>query len=1196
MRIQQLPDFQFLRQLAESLWRAEAQRRGAAVLVGSGFSRLASIQIGTSPPPLWKHLADKMAAELCPEGTKVHDYPTKDPLRLAEEYRANFGKQRLTAFLRREIADARWEPGELHQRLVTLPWTDILTTNYDTLLERAVIAGVGHLHDVVRSTGDLVNARAPRIVKLHGTVNINADLILTEEDYRLYPRTHAPFVNLARQVFIENELCLLGFSGTDPNLLQWSGWVRDMLEGGQRLVYLVGVLDLPPAARRLLEARGVRPIDLSPLVADVSDGDQRHERATTLLLDYLLSAKPRAIYEWEVNSNAANSTDEGGDKVERAARLKATVLGRTLLWRSERQSYPGWLVCPDSKREMIRYATGHAAWHLQRVAASLSADETLDALVELVWRYETALWRMPNELLSLLREAVQKGHTNKSALVHLRCSLLSNARLDDDDDAFDAIAASIRGETTDLDALAHVKYQECLRLRDSMSWNDLEKALDQFPDHEPTWWIRKASLLASLRLWGEASSLLRRAAIDLRRRERGEARSLWARSRRAWATWLIALDWRSREKREWDVASLEETQALDHLFRCDPWQEHQHLQRVTNDGVIAGLKSAAGRYTPALEAGRYREGGSASDAGDVSFEVERVSDIAGVPIQFNSTTPFPMAVEALGFGGRRTVRGYGRLILRMSSWRDDVTVAKHFSRVPVARIPLPVVIGTIHMLVASVTYWRERARRAASDMRARSEAISELTGPIHALSALCIRLTRDKAADMYRFALDLGADELLHHHFLYDSLSKLLSRSAATIGPCSDISLVQRAIDFPLSTELSSNSREFWPQPLEELDVYFALGAKPDEAKWSRRVGELIDAVRQSGKGRDEAAGRLAALTAAGLLKTEELLAFSAALWAHTSGKPPLPANTRFYKHALLDLPCPAGIDKVAAVKQTLFSSAVHLPDDVDRVAEMRRAGQRKERDCFPEPPVAAKLLDELLAHQPDAWMIEKEHLFSTISIDRQTDVGGAIASLLVPALSAADVTVARGNRLLELCATGKLPSALPGLIRFAEANEALRQLVENQIYAALLGTNWQDVAYAAGAVAQWHKSSLRGEADLTARLVDALISVVQLNRDVGLVDALDHAAEIATSGNLLPAQAERLGKAARLVFDLSDYEAVEPMSRRAASISLVRRGCVRVARALAGAVGVSDEIAPILTAATTDPLPEVREEPPCRP
>jgi hypothetical protein len=260
LQIENLPDYPALQQLARALWH-EGTARGAAVLVGAGFSKHAERSArDTSEPPLWRDLARDMAAQLYPHSPQNI---ASDPLRLAEEYRTYFGQAKLDEFIRIRIRDTAWQPGPLHQALLDLDWSDVLTTNWDTLLERAANS-VSHRHyDQVLFTADLTHATAPRIVKLHGSLGTTEHFIVAEEDYRTYPVRFAVFVNLARQIFIENELCLLGFSGDDPNFLQWSGWIRDNLGGSARRIYFVDALELSPAKRKFLEARNIAPIDLS---------------------------------------------------------------------------------------------------------------------------------------------------------------------------------------------------------------------------------------------------------------------------------------------------------------------------------------------------------------------------------------------------------------------------------------------------------------------------------------------------------------------------------------------------------------------------------------------------------------------------------------------------------------------------------------------------------------------------------------------------------------------------------------------------------------------------------------------------------------------------------------------------------------------------------------------------------------------
>src|SRR3954452_14853817 len=129
MRLQELPDYPALKQLARALWRG-GTLRGAAVLVGAGFSRNAERSGADTPcAPLWRDLRDAMVKRLYAENP--NDAPS-DPLRLAEEYRIYLGDAALNEFIRTHVRDEAWQPGNLHRALLELPWSDVLTTNRDT--------------------------------------------------------------------------------------------------------------------------------------------------------------------------------------------------------------------------------------------------------------------------------------------------------------------------------------------------------------------------------------------------------------------------------------------------------------------------------------------------------------------------------------------------------------------------------------------------------------------------------------------------------------------------------------------------------------------------------------------------------------------------------------------------------------------------------------------------------------------------------------------------------------------------------------------------------------------------------------------------------------------------------------------------------------------------------------------------------
>ena len=140
------------------------------------------------------------------------------------------------------VRDSDFRPGDMHKRLLRLPWRDVFSTNWDTLLESARTFVTNRSYSVVRTAADVASSAPPRIIKLHGSFPSHYPFIVTEEEYRTYPRKFAPFVNTVQQAMMETVFLLIGFSGDDPNFLYWSGWVRDNMGSSAPMIYLAGWL------------------------------------------------------------------------------------------------------------------------------------------------------------------------------------------------------------------------------------------------------------------------------------------------------------------------------------------------------------------------------------------------------------------------------------------------------------------------------------------------------------------------------------------------------------------------------------------------------------------------------------------------------------------------------------------------------------------------------------------------------------------------------------------------------------------------------------------------------------------------------------------------------------------------------------------------------------------------------------------
>ena len=222
------PDQSHINRVRDALWEQPNGR--ASIMVGAGFSRNAdSTEPSASELPLWQDFAREMLHRLYPQYADMESVETHDLLRLAQEYETGFGRNALHKLLQELVRDNEFNPSEMHQRLLRLPWRDVFTTNWDTLLERTTPRVTERAYSVVRNRHEIPLKSQPRIVKLHGSLPSQFPLICTEEDYRTYPTEYAPFVNTVQQAMMETVFCLIGFSGDDPNFLQWSGWVRDNL-------------------------------------------------------------------------------------------------------------------------------------------------------------------------------------------------------------------------------------------------------------------------------------------------------------------------------------------------------------------------------------------------------------------------------------------------------------------------------------------------------------------------------------------------------------------------------------------------------------------------------------------------------------------------------------------------------------------------------------------------------------------------------------------------------------------------------------------------------------------------------------------------------------------------------------------------------------------------------------------------------
>lgn len=153
-------------------------------------------------------------------------------------------------------------------------WVKRYTTNYDRLLEYAANTAEKKLQPIIRAKDLSIFRDDPTIIKLHGDLyhpiekrdfrfdgNPHQQYIISAEDYNNYPKEHEAFTQLMRISLLQGVFCLIGFSGDDPNFVNWIEWVRDILEREECVdknkdkdykIYLIGLSSKMPGPEKLL--------------------------------------------------------------------------------------------------------------------------------------------------------------------------------------------------------------------------------------------------------------------------------------------------------------------------------------------------------------------------------------------------------------------------------------------------------------------------------------------------------------------------------------------------------------------------------------------------------------------------------------------------------------------------------------------------------------------------------------------------------------------------------------------------------------------------------------------------------------------------------------------------------------------------------------------------------------------------------
>ena len=610
----------------------------AAVMVGAGFSKNAE---NGEELAMWHEIAQELWRELNPNGKELSDFSASTVTQLGEQYARVFSKPGLEELLKRLIPDERVAPGVLHRSMMSLPWTEIFTTNYDTLLERTAETIVDKAYYTVMCREDIPQSKIlgrRRIVKLHGSFPSQRPFIFTEEDYRRYPEYAAPFINLVRQSMLENVFCLIGFSGEDPNFLHWIGWVRDVLDEHALPIYLF--VSRPPGlgVQRLLESRRVTSV-----VLPMKDGVEEWDYAArfTVLFEILKRPLRDGKEEWGSRPAELSAVTRGphNEKVWLEQVVTAFEIGRKV-----RGNYPGWFVAPHTVRKRFFYTardfhgllySGHAgqvlsaefphvgvtilaeySWH-QEVMLQCMNDELADLAMRLLSSTASKLSIVPDgESVYLRRLGADSPYVFKQRWKELALAVLRWSREALRQSDYDTIRELVlQNFPTDLQVIDQIAYEDILLQLYSGDRDVAQQSLKTWDVRSPDSYmlVRKGMLLGEL---GEVTSGLKTALEGLkrlRRNQRSRSNSTLFLSQEAWACLAIgylndslelSLDPKSAAD-QLEYLPDELTQRLSDLAAAGHDVRTEVLLLTSDLNAETPAPSLPITYAPLFELGRY---------------------------------------------------------------------------------------------------------------------------------------------------------------------------------------------------------------------------------------------------------------------------------------------------------------------------------------------------------------------------------------------------------------------------------------------------------------------------------------------------------------------------------------------------------------------------------------------------------------
>lgn len=940
-----------LKLIREKLWEHGAFGR-VSLMIGAGFSRNAtrrSQQI--KELPTWKDLAVEMAKTLYPYGYELA--VTSNPLRLASEYEAAFGTPALEEFLLSNIRDDDYYPSDLHKKLLDLPWADVFTTNYETLLERTQLSP-NKKYDLVSRIEDISKTKKPRIVKLHGSFPSTTPFIFTEEHYRRYPVDFAPFVNMVQESLMENTFCLVGFSGDDPNFLKWTGWVRDNLGEAMPKIYLLGILDLSEPQRKLMEKRNVIPLDMSSSFPKTSYPleNERHREAMAYFLNYMAEGEPIDNLEWSLTEMRGMAEDHISPEIQAVKKLGAPQLIHPAnlfqksesekinilmilidKWKQERAAYPGWIVAPSNNMNNLWEFTSDWIPIIFANLSKMTKPKDLHLLYEFNWRLEKTLTPLFSDWIGLYEQIIEQYNPCPRSIalespytpeqypafewepiskewMALVFAMIREAREDLDKEKFSKWTKLIESFVAlDNEWTAHWHYEQTMFNIFHLNIIETKKSLAKWPcfDDLPDWELKRASILAELGDLDKAETNAEAILKKVRSLQQPEERNLFAHSLEGWAMMLLSAikqnDIFQREKytREYRGRWKQLEQ-----YACNPFILIKEIasEIETQNGPNKEIKKG---FDPGRVTITHRLANQTLAPILPAFHFLKLFEEGALPLKCGRVG---MWAEEVGKASQRIENNaFMWAIISVIRSNDKEMVEKWFNRLTVAAMEREKIDRISPILVSAWEQNLDSFSKPASSEGQRESQRQMYNILTELISRFLLKFTPEMLTNIYETFIRLRKSSfILSSPIFKEKLTHLTTRLFISLPEEFILSKLSELLSLPIAGQDNWQENERFPEPFGAINWYYikSLPENYERASCSKQIKELIEIVAKTDPdARQCAIMRLFSLYRLDGLTKEEKKGFAEAIWTFIDKDKKLPKVKNMPPISFLDLPEP---------------------------------------------------------------------------------------------------------------------------------------------------------------------------------------------------------------------------------------------------------------------------------------------------